>query len=151
MLYIYSFYNKFETKEEEKSILSGCNKLKPFGFDLYYLSESKFVIVNNEKIDSDCTLSEYIHDVFDGGEFFEFEAFLSDGKMEIPITRAIELLSDDLRSDDSQYEERILNANCSSDEINEILKELIVVVFGMIIDEFNDIYKDIEKNGFQWK
>jgi hypothetical protein len=73
---------------------------------------------------------------------------LCDGELLIPRVRALELLSDDLRQTcvtESDYENRIWNAESLEEETCKILDELTVCVFEMVIDELTTKMNYVDK------
>lgn len=149
MLYVYNFFEYFgeEIKAED---LRG---LKPFGIEDCYIAKTDDIVVEgkNPRISP---LHDFIsnYGYFDNCDVLELDIMLLDKKLEIPKERAIELLSDDLRVDGNcQYTNRILNAENPAEEIERIIRELALVVVGVVIDNLNDEYERIKDNNFQWK
>ena len=148
MLYVYDFFEYFGETIKKKDLQG----LKPFGIEGCYIAETDDIIVADKKPQIS-PLHEFIYSMgyFDSGEVVEIDVMLLDKKIEIPKERAIELLCDDLRVDgDYGYNDRILNSENPTEEIEKIIKELASVIFGMVIDNLNSEYKRIETNNFEW-
>ena len=148
MLYIYYFY---ECDREEISI-DELQGLRPFGIEDYYISERDDIVVDGEP-SYVSSLQDFIENsmFFDIGDVLKLDIMLLDKKLEIPKERAIELLCDDLRVDgDYQFDNRIWHAENPAEEIEKIIKELMSIIVGMVIDNLNDEYKRIECGNFEW-
>lgn len=148
MLYVYNFFEYYgeEMKAED---LQG---LKPFGIDDCYIAETDDIVIEG-KSPRISQLQDFIDDYgyFDNCDILELDTMLLDRKIEVPKARAIELLCDDLRVDgDYQYSNRIFNAENPAEEIEKIIRELALVIVGVIIDNLNDEYKRIEEDNFRW-
>lgn len=148
MLYIYYFY-ECDREEINTDELQG---LKPFGIEDYYISERDDIVVDGEP-SYVSSLQDFIENsmFFDIGDVLKLDIMLLDKKLEIPKERAIELLCDDLRVDgDYQFDNRIWHAENPAEEIEKIIKELMSIIVGMVIDNLNDEYKRIECGNFKW-
>ena len=150
MLYLYSFY---DYEEEEETLIVELAKVKEFkqlGEGMNYISNRNDIVIKGKKPRTE-PLHEFIASYFDGGEVLEIETDLLYSKLEIPKENAIELLCDDLRVDGSyQFNQRIWESDNVYREIENIIKELTVVVIGMVIDNLNDEYERIKAEGFEW-
>lgn len=150
MLYVYSFYRYEEEEEELSTLLESMKEFKPLGEGLKYISNRDDIIIEGKE-PVITPLHDFIDGYFDGGDVLEIESILLDRNLEIPKERAIELLSDDLRVDGNyQYNQRIWEADDVFMEIEDIIKELAIVVFRMVIDELNYEYTKVKKDGFEW-
>ena len=49
-----------------------------------------------------------------------------------------------------QFNQRIWESENVYREIEDIIKELTIVVIELILDNFDDEYKRIKENGFEW-
>ena len=150
MLYLYSFYD-YEEEEETLSVeLENIKEFKQLGEGMNYISNRNDIVVEG-KTPRIQPLHEFIPSYFDGGEVLEMETDLLYSKLEIPKERAIELLCDDLMMDGSyQFNQRIWESENVYREIEDIIKELTIVVIELILDNFDDEYKRIKENGFEW-
>lgn len=151
MLYLYRFYDYYEEWEETLSVeLAKVKEFKQLGEGMNYISNRNDVVIEGKKPRIE-PLHEFIPSYFDGGEVLEMETDLLYSKLEIPKERAIELLCDDLMMDGSyQFNQRIWESDNVYREIENIIKELTVVVIGMIIDNLNDEYERIKAESFEW-
>lgn len=150
MLYVYSFYNYEEEYEELSAVLDKIKEFKPFGDGFRYISDRDDIVIEGKE-PLVTPLHELLDGYFDGGDVLEIGSDLLDSKMEIPKLRAIELLYDDLRIDGNyHFTQRIWDADNVYGEIEKIIKELTVVVVGMIIDELNSEYERIKEGNFEW-
>ena len=126
--------------------------LKPFGIDDCYIAETDDIVIEG-KSPRISPLQDFVSDYgyFDNCDILELDIMLLDRKIEVLKARAIELLCDDLRVDgDYQYSSRIFDAENPAEEIEKIIRELSLVIVGMIIDNLNDEYKRIEEDNFMW-
>ena len=148
MLYVYNLFEYFGDEAVKSENLQG---LKSFGFEDMYIADTDKIVIEgiNPRISP---LHEFINKGhFSCGDVLELNIDLLNKRLEIPKDVAIEMLSDDLRIDDSsKYRDRIFNSENPAEETEKIIRELTTVVVGVVIDNLNDEYERVKENKFQW-
>ena len=148
MLYVYNLFEYFGDEAVKAGNLQG---LKSFGLEDMYIADTDKIVIEgiNPRISP---LHEFISKGhFSCGDVLELNIDLLNKRLEIPKDVAIEMLSDDLRTDDgSKYRDRIFNSENPAEETEKIIRELTTVVVGVVIDNLNDEYERVKENKFQW-
>lgn len=160
MLYLYNFYNEFyeEDCNEEAllKVINDCKELKPYSDEsCLWISKSETVMLNGKEVKATDKFCTYVDKgwFWDESDYLKIETDYTDGRLEITRAKAIELLSDDLRQPsrtESDYENRIWNAEEPSEEVNKILDECIICVFEMLVEDLKGQLDKMEPGKIEW-
>lgn len=123
------------------------------------LSRSSSLNINGNDVQPEYTLEEYL-DCFDGGEYYGIDINVFGGEQQIQpsMEECIGILQDSLYSDrgnnEASYADRIYNSDNPREEIVKILKECLLIVIQIIIDDLTcsmvGIEAIIKSNEFKW-
>ncbi len=156
MMYIY--YVEELDKELKKKIINNGNAVRidpddDIYDDMYLLSKSDKISLNEKLIESDYTLNEYIK-MYDGGDFINL-AGVEITKMET-IETFLDMLYESCGNDKCEtYAERIYNSANPRNEIMQIINEFLVVRMNIVLSDIKSeicrIEKQIENGTLKWK
>lgn len=162
MMYIYCIDDLgLSTKDAEikKIINDGTAVVFDPDEGLKLLSRHSTLNISGDDVQPEYTLEEYL-DCFNGGEYYNINlhVFGNKQKLQPSIEECICILQDVLYSDRTNnqpsYADRIYNADDPREEIIKILKECLLTVVQIIIDDLTcsmvGIEAVIKSNEFKW-
>lgn len=163
MIYVY-WIEDLDLSEKDEEIKKIINDEKAVVFDpdeeTKLLSRHETLIIGGSEIKPEYTLEEYL-DCFNGGEYYgvDIHVFGKRQQLQPSIEECICILQDslylELGNSKTSYADRIYNSDNPRDEIAMILKECLLTVIQLIIDDLMcsmaGIEAVIKNNEFRWE
>lgn len=143
-------YNTENIKEDTVKKILNNNLAVDIRLDsMFLLSKEKEIVIGEQILNSNCTLEEYIKDIYDEGEYVDF------GCIQIGKNEAVDILINGLyskcKNGDVSYLERIYGAENPHKEILIIIDECVLVELENRIKILRKIKKQVQNEGVKWQ